>query len=273
MSEIFGDLRLQTPTSKLATDLNREVPAGLPRKQRNWACHFDVVFMSFHVDDGRPVETHNRPQFAGNLKLTAAAWVLLRVEHVLRSMYFPSHESRGWIWPGFSQLLHFWEPSHVVPYYRMLYDGMRLKLCRLGGVTQKSPTPRGSFGWPSSDIQISAVPATLYKRHSVTQRIDRDGPPSENETNPDASVLLPVFDTVRRSCISGEYFLRQKRRLTVIKMALRRLYWARPGVRTRWHIVLSVHEIVVSPGWMRHVTLSFHIKPHLVSCVPQSRSI
>src|SRR5262249_749735 len=71
MSGIFGWPRSKTRPSKLATDLNREVPAALLRKRRNWACCFDVVFMSFHVDDDRRFETENQPQLPRHLKLTA----------------------------------------------------------------------------------------------------------------------------------------------------------------------------------------------------------
>ena len=91
MSIILGKPRLQTPQRKLATHVNKEVPAASPRKRPNLACRFDVVLMSFHVDHGSVGETDNPAQVPGTLKVTGAAWGHLRVSDVLRYMYSPSH--------------------------------------------------------------------------------------------------------------------------------------------------------------------------------------
>jgi hypothetical protein len=82
---------VQASQRKLATHINREVPAASPRKQPNLACRFDVVFMSFHVNHPSVGETDTPAQVPGAMKVTGAAWVHLRVSDVLRYMYSPSH--------------------------------------------------------------------------------------------------------------------------------------------------------------------------------------
>jgi hypothetical protein len=73
MSPILGRPGEQTAQSKLATDVSREVPAVFPRKRRNLACRFDVVFMSFDVDAGSAAEIDIRPECIGRLEVTGTA--------------------------------------------------------------------------------------------------------------------------------------------------------------------------------------------------------